>query len=94
MFRSLIVLVLLFSASISLAQSDEILCPRQKQPACQDILPTEAKRCERDFCNVAASSSGGRVSCLWTCAAHFEGLSIHGTPVDSLFDALKKSQKQ
>jgi hypothetical protein len=50
--------------------------------------------CDRNSCNVVMSSSGGRNSCLWTCAAHFEGLSVNGVSLQSLFDALKNSQKQ
>jgi hypothetical protein len=85
---------LLFSFA-SGALADEILCPSQKEPACQDILPAKPEKCERNFCNVAKSTPpDGRTSCLWTCAAHFQGFTLNGVGVDSLFDAFKKSQKQ
>lgn len=94
MFRFLIVASLLVCCAANSAHSDTILCPKQKEPACQDILPAQEITCDRDSCNVAKSSNGGRTSCLWTCAAHFENFSINGVPLQSLFDALKKSQQQ
>lgn len=94
MFRSWIVASLLMCCAANSARSDAILCPRHKEPACQDILPAQEVNCDRAFCNVAKTSNGGRTSCLWTCAANFENFSINGVPLQSLFDALKKSQQQ
>jgi hypothetical protein len=93
MFRSLIAAAFLLSLAASSAWSDEVLCPRQKEPACQDILPAKEKSCDRAACNVAKNTDdSGRTSCLWTCAAHFRNFSINGVPLQSLFDAFKKSQ--
>ncbi|MGY8635603.1 hypothetical protein RAD15_24310 [Bradyrhizobium sp. 14AA] len=94
MYRALMLSCGLILMSATLASADDILCPTQKEPSCQDILPAQPERCDRNFCNVAKSSSGGRTACLWSCAAHFEGLTVNGVPVQSLFDALTKSPKQ
>jgi hypothetical protein len=94
MFRRIALSSCLVVCLAAQGSADQIVCPTQKQPACNDLLPPNPITCDRAFCNVAMSSSGGRNSCLWTCAAHFEGLSINGVPVDTLFDALKKLQKQ
>lgn len=94
MFRLIVLTSCQLICFSSLSLADQIVCPTQKQPACNDLLPPNPMTCEREYCNVVMRSSGGRNSCLWTCAAHFEGLSVNGVPVDSLFDALRKSQKQ
>jgi hypothetical protein len=86
---------ILFSVVLSNSLASEtLLCPKQKQPACQDILPAQQETCQREYCNVAMTSTGGRTACLWTCAAHFQGLSVNDVGVDKLFDALKESKKQ
>jgi hypothetical protein len=94
MFRLIVLTFCLFVCLASPTWADQIVCPTQKQPACNDLLPPQPKSCDRNACNVVMSSSGGRNSCLWTCAAHFEGLSVNGVSLQSLFDALKNSQKQ
>lgn len=95
MFQKLFFLTIFLLSSTLPTSSEEIVCPTQKQPGCSDILPATPMKCERNFCNVATSTSeNGRTSCLWTCAAHFEGLKVNGVPVDSLFDALEKAQKR
>jgi hypothetical protein len=94
MFRYIALTFLFIVCFATPGLADQIVCPTQKQPSCNDLLPPQPMICDRNSCNVVMSSSGGRNSCLWTCAAHFEGLSVNGVPVDSLFDALKKSQKQ
>jgi hypothetical protein len=95
MFRFFAILSCLIVSISSGASAEDIFCPTQKEPTCQDIVPAKPEKCERTFCNVAKSTSAdGRTSCLWTCAAHFQGFTINGVGVDSLFDAFKKSQKQ
>jgi hypothetical protein len=94
MLRSFIFGFCLLCSSASLGSAEQIVCPTQKQPGCDEILPKPPISCDRDSCNVAISASEGKNYCLWTCAAHFKGLTINGVPVDSLFDALSKSQKQ
>jgi hypothetical protein len=94
MFRSFLIAMLLMCCAANSVRSETILCPKQKEPTCQDILPAQEISCDRAACNVAKNSEGGRTSCLWTCAAHFENFSINGVPLQSLLDALKKTQQQ
>lgn len=94
MFRHITLTSLFLVCLSSSCLADQIVCPTQKQPACNDLLPPQPMTCDRNSCNVVMSSSGGRNSCLWTCAAHFEGLSVNGVPLQTLFDALKNSPKQ
>lgn len=94
MLRSTVLAFCVLFCFTCLGSAQQILCPTQKQSGCDDILPKQPITCDRDSCNVAISASEGKNYCLWTCAAHFKGLSINGVPVDSLFDALSKAQKQ
>lgn len=94
MFRFFLITMLLTCCAANSVRSETILCPKQKEPTCQDILPAQQMSCDRAECNVAKNSESGRTSCLWTCAAHFENFSINGVPLQSLLDALKKTQQQ
>jgi hypothetical protein len=91
---SIVSLAFLFAA-VSTGRCETIACPKQKYPDCQDILPTEQMSCERNFCNAAqAATNNGRVSCVWTCAAHLKSFSVNGVELDSLIETLKKLQNQ
>lgn len=82
--------IALAALTTNLVSAQTIVCPTQKQPNCDVLLPRNPISCERDFCHVFSKIDEGKNYCLWTCAAR--DAFIDGVPVEDLLNANKAIQ--